>query len=82
MKMATVADLRNNFATISRWIYEGESVTIKKRGKVFATLSPVRKKKLMPSWPDFAQRLRGNFPTGTETGAGTEELVDKMRGDY
>ena len=82
MKLATVADLRNNFATISRWIYEGESVTIKKRGKVFATLSPIRKKKPLPSWPDFAQRLRRSFPTGPATGAGAEELVDKMRGDY
>ncbi len=32
MKTASVIDLRNNFASVSRWIYEGESVAIQKRG--------------------------------------------------
>ena len=45
MRRASVADLRNNFATVSKWIQEGESVTITKRGQAFATLTPARKKK-------------------------------------
>ncbi len=32
MKTATVADLRNNFASLSKWIHDGEAVTITKRG--------------------------------------------------
>ena len=40
MKTATVADLRNQFQQVSKWIQEGESVSITKRGKPFATLSP------------------------------------------
>jgi len=45
MRTATVADLRNNFATISAWIENGESVEIRKRGRVFAELNPPKPKK-------------------------------------
>jgi len=82
MKSATVADLRNNFATVSRWIYEGESVTIKKRGHVFAILAPAKKKKATPPWPAFEERLRRSFPTGPVKGVGAEELINEMRGEY
>lgn len=40
MKNATVADLRNRFASISEWVESGEEVTITKRGKPFAILTP------------------------------------------
>jgi antitoxin (DNA-binding transcriptional repressor) of toxin-antitoxin stability system len=40
MKTANVADLRNDFQKIAAWISDGESVAIKKRGKLFATLTP------------------------------------------
>ena len=81
MKSATVADLRNKFALISRWLYEGETVTIKKRGKVFATLSPARKKKTPPKWPDFQARLNRIYPNGPTKG-NAQEIVDYMRGEY
>jgi len=82
MKNATVADLRNNFATVSRWIYEGESVLIKKRGTVFAVLSPaVKKKKRAIEWPDFQARLNHIFPDGPTKGS-AEEVIDYMRGEY
>ncbi len=35
IKTATVADLRNNFATISKWFHNGEAVAITKRGFPF-----------------------------------------------
>lgn len=82
MKSATVADLRNKFALISRWIYEGESVTIQKRGKLFAVLSPAGKKqKLETKLPDFQARLNRIFPDGPSKGK-AEEVVDYMRGEY
>ena len=81
MKTATVADLRNNFARVSRWIYEGESVKIQKRGKLFAILSPAGKKKKTVEWPDFQARLNRLFPNGPTKGS-AEELVDYMRGEY
>jgi len=83
MKTASVADLRNNFATVSRWIYEGESVTIQKRGRAFAILAPAdrRKKKAVPL-PDYESRLRRIFGDKPHRGATAEELVDYMRGEY
>jgi antitoxin (DNA-binding transcriptional repressor) of toxin-antitoxin stability system len=64
MKVATVADLRNNFARVSRWIEDGEKVEIRKRGKVFATLAPPKKKikAKKVEWPDLMARLKKNFP--------------------
>lgn len=41
MKIATVADLRNNFRRVSSWIEHGETVQIMKRGRAFARLTAV-----------------------------------------
>ena len=38
MKTASVADLRNRFGQVAKWIELGEEVTITKRGKPFARL--------------------------------------------
>ena len=35
MKTATIRDLRNEFARLSKWLEKGESVQIIKRGKPF-----------------------------------------------
>ncbi len=82
MKTASVIDLRNNFAAVSRWIYEGESVTIQKRGRPFAILSPaVKRREKAVEWPDFEARLQRQFPNGPAKGS-AEEIVDSMRGEY
>lgn len=74
--------MRNNFATVSRWIYEGESVAINKRGRAFAILSPAAPRKEKPvAWPDFKARLKRIFPDGP-TPESAEEIVDYLRGDY
>lgn len=79
MKTATVADLRNDFAAVSKWIHQGESVTITKRGVPFATLSPSRKtKKNAPL--DRLARLRRLFPAGP-VGGDARAVVDYDRGD-
>jgi antitoxin (DNA-binding transcriptional repressor) of toxin-antitoxin stability system len=59
MKTANVADLRNDFPKIAAWIYDGESVSIKRRGKLFATLTPVHglSEPAMPKI-DFAAQLK------------------------
>ena len=83
MKTATVADLRNNFATVSRWIYEGETVTIRKRGKAFALLAPVERNSEKPvTLPNYEARMRRIFGGRQPDGAGAEELVDYLRGDF
>jgi antitoxin (DNA-binding transcriptional repressor) of toxin-antitoxin stability system len=79
MKTATVADLRNNFATLSRWINDGEAVTITKRGHAFATLSPARRKKTVPP-VDRMARLRKIFPHGPAKGD-IQSAIDYDRGN-
>jgi len=41
MKTATVRDLRNNFAKVSRWVQDGQKVEITSRGVALAHLVPV-----------------------------------------
>ncbi len=59
MKVANVADLRNDFRKIAAWISDGESVTVKMRGKSFALLTPIRGED-GPPMPkiDFASQLK------------------------
>lgn len=79
MKTATVADLRNNFATLSKWIYDGEVVTITKRGRAFATLAPARRRKPTPA-VDRMARLRKMFPHGPAKG-NVQSVLDYDRGN-
>jgi len=71
MKTATVRLLRNEFARISQWIEQGESVRITKAGRAFAVLHPYRRgRKGELQWPDFADRLkRMASPAGLEAEA-------------
>lgn len=65
MKTATVRILRNEFARVSAWIEQGESVRITKAGRAFAILQPLRRaRKGELSWPDFASRMRRADRTG------------------
>lgn len=59
MKTANVADLRNDFRKLAAWISEGETVSIKMRGKLFATLTPARGMS-EPAMPkiDFESQLK------------------------
>lgn len=40
MKTATIRDLRNDFARLSKWLDQGETIEILKRGKAVADLVP------------------------------------------
>jgi len=79
MKTATVADLRNNFATVSKWIHAGAEVTITKRGLPFATLTP---SPLRPSPPaiDRMARLHRLFPAGPAKGD-VQNVINYDRGN-
>jgi len=59
MKTATVAQLRNEFRRVSNWLDDGETVEIRKRGKVFAHLVPASDKtQSRGKKPDILKRLR------------------------
>jgi antitoxin (DNA-binding transcriptional repressor) of toxin-antitoxin stability system len=45
MKTATIRDLRNDFASLSKWLEKGETVQLLKRGKPFARVVPEPKSK-------------------------------------
>jgi len=81
MKTASVADLRNHFARVSHWIENGEKVEIRKRGRIFATLSPPpNPKKKLAVWPDLQGRLNRLFPHPVP-GKPASELVSEGRGE-
>ncbi|HNQ88710.1 MAG TPA: prevent-host-death protein [Verrucomicrobiota bacterium] len=79
MKTATVADLRNKFATVSKWIHDGETVTITKQGVPFAILAPIPGKKAPPPPVDRLARLRRLFPGGPVRGD-VQAVIDCDRG--
>jgi prevent-host-death family protein len=78
VKTATVRDLRNNFASLAKWIEHGEQVTITRRGKNFATLCPAVAKKSRKV--DWASRFAKRPPLGRKlSGKETEEFWSKLR---
>jgi prevent-host-death family protein len=59
MKTATVADLRNRFPSVFRWIEDGETVELTKRGRIVARIVPApHAKPRRASMPDFAAMRR------------------------
>ncbi len=83
MKTATVRDLRNHFARVSRWIEEGEPVEITKGGQPFARLMPaISERPGKPKMPDFMARTKKLFPNEKMLPAGTiQSIMDYDRGD-
>ena len=83
MKTATVRDLRNSFAQISRWLEAGETIEVTKRGRLFARISPSKapKPKRVPK-PDIMARLRANFGDYVIPDANIEEVLREARSSY
>lgn len=81
MKSATVADLRNNFSRISKWIEEGETVHITKRGRQFAKLEPESTKpkdKVSPvNHMDRLKKIYGDDPVKGDSQA----IISEARGE-
>ena len=78
MKTATVRDLRNNFASLAKWIEHGEQITITRNGKTFATLSPAQPEKRRKI--DWAARMKRYTPVGRGMSReATEKLWSDLR---
>lgn len=78
MKTATVRDLRNNFASVAKWIEHGEQITITRNGESFATLSPATPEKSRKV--DWAARLARYKPVGRKLSkAETEKFWSRLR---
>ena len=76
MKTATVRQLRTSFPQLEKWLAAGETVSITKRRKVVAELTPPRPKKK----PDFAKRF--GLPTNYKVrpGKSAVDLLIEERG--
>lgn len=76
MKTATVRDLRNSFARVSRWLEAGETVEVTKRGRAFARILPAAppKAKRAPK-PDILARLQADFGKFVVTDESYEEVM-------
>ena len=81
MKTATVRDLRNRFADVSKWIADGEQVSITRNGKAFATLSAAQPEKPRKSIQElWAARMKKFKPVGKGlTKAQTEKFWSDLR---
>ena len=66
MKTASVADLRNRFPSVFRWIEEGETVELTKRGRVVARIVPAPpakpRKFKMPDFAAIQREIMGDNP--------------------
>ncbi len=79
MKKATVADLRNHFSKVSKWILEGEDVMITRRGREFALLSAFRFKQKLTKTVDRMARLQKLYNHPTESDV--QSVLDYDRGN-
>ena len=77
MKTATVRDLRNNFAELSKCLEWGESINITRNGHVIATLSPpIRKRPTKAAWRRFLSRKPLGRPVARKE---TDALWSRLR---
>ncbi|MCX6907702.1 MAG: prevent-host-death protein [Verrucomicrobia bacterium] len=82
MKTATVRELRHAFGSVIRWVEGGESVELKKRGKVIAILQPPKPaKRRKMQWPDFQARLREIYGGKVLSAEASAQLRDDLRGE-
>jgi prevent-host-death family protein len=64
MRKATVADLRNHFPEVFKWIEAGEQVEVTKRGRVVARIVPAPPIKMrrfkVPAFAERAETILGH----------------------
>jgi antitoxin (DNA-binding transcriptional repressor) of toxin-antitoxin stability system len=83
MKTATVRDLRNSFARVSRWLEAGETVEVTKRGRIFARIFPASTPggRNAPK-PDIMARLRADFGDFVMEDKTYDEIMHEAEGSH
>jgi antitoxin (DNA-binding transcriptional repressor) of toxin-antitoxin stability system len=81
MKTASVRDLRNNFSQIAKWLKDGEQVVITMRKKVIGRIVPETSGDRTLKMPDFATRIREEYPHQQIPEKESVELRRELRGD-
>lgn len=83
MKTASVRDLRNSFARVSRWLEAGETVEVTKRGRIFARILPASPPVAGRSpKPDIMARLRADFGDFVVTDNTYDEIMREAGGSH
>ena len=77
MRTATLSQLRASFSKIESWLAAGETVSLTKRGKIVAELSPPRHPQI-----DFAKRFAIAKPYKIRPGKSGVNLVIEGRNSY
>jgi prevent-host-death family protein len=78
MKTVSVREVQHQLAAILDRVERGEEVTVTRRGRPVARIVPPRPPKKV-HWPDFAARMRRDFPQGVPPGPPVSELIDADR---
>ena len=81
MKTATVRNLRNNFSQIAKWLRDGEQVIITMRKKVIGRIIPEPSEKRTLRMPDFAARIREEYPHPRISEKESAALRRELRGE-
>jgi prevent-host-death family protein len=82
MKTATVREFRHAFPKVLRWIEDGETVTLTKRGKPVAQVTPppaAKPRKVV--WPDIAARARAYSEGVRLTAKQAARIIRESRGE-
>lgn len=83
MKTASVRDLRNQYASLLRWVRDGEEVVITRRGIAVARLIPERPKPDAPvAWATSPEVTRKRPSRGSLTSAESSNLIAEAGGKW
>ncbi|MSU22207.1 MAG: type II toxin-antitoxin system prevent-host-death family antitoxin [Opitutus sp.] len=83
MKTATIRQVKYDLRGVLALVEAGDSVEITRHGEPVATLSPPRKtRRRRAGLPDFAARLKEDFPAGPLPGPTFAELIRADRDRY
>ena len=83
MKTATIRQVKHDLSGVLAWVEAGDTVEITRHGKPVATLSPTRKApRRRRRLPDFAARLKEDFPEGPLPGPSLAKLLSAERDRY
>jgi len=82
MKKASVRQLLHNVTGVMRWVEDGETVEVTKRGKVIAELHPpAPRKRGKVQMPDFMARMKSYCGDFVLTADQAARILAESRGD-
>jgi len=81
MKTASIREAQHGLRALLDRVERGEEVAVTRRGRIVARLLPPAPKFRKLAWPDFAARMRRNFPDGVPRGEPASRIIRAQRED-